>query len=69
MKIQLCIDAKLQELGKSRYWLAQESHTHYNIIDKYCKNKIFRYDSDVLLRICTALQCEPGDIIKLVNGQ
>ena len=51
----------------SRYALAKLSDTQYPIIDSYYKNKVIRYDSDVLLRICLALNCEVGDIVKIVD--
>jgi len=36
----------------------------YQIIDNYYKNKVKRYDSYVLDRICEALGCDISDIIE-----
>lgn len=36
----------------------------YQVVDNYYKNKVKRYDSDVIDRICTALNCKITDIIE-----
>ena len=36
----------------------------YHIIDNYYKNKVVRYDSFILDKICYALECGIDDIIK-----
>jgi len=66
-RIRLMLDEVLAERGMKRYELSKLADTHYNVIDKYYKNEIVRYDSDVLLRICLALNCEVGDIVKVVD--
>jgi len=65
-KIRLCLDELLQTRQISRYELAKRTGVTYQTIDSYYKNKVSRYDSDVLLKICLALQCEIGDILKIV---
>ncbi|MBQ8004006.1 MAG: helix-turn-helix transcriptional regulator [Oscillospiraceae bacterium] len=40
-----------------------EAGIQYQIIDKYFKNKVTRYDSYVLDKICTALNCDISEII------
>ena len=49
----------------SRYMLAKLTQTQYQTIDNYYKNKVSRYDKELLLRMCTALDCVPGDLIRL----
>ena len=49
--------------GVTRYQLAKQTNINYQIIDNYYKNKVVRYDSDVLDRICKALQCKIEDIL------
>ena len=34
------------------------------LVDNYYKNKVIRYDGYVLDRICSAVDCEIGDILK-----
>ena len=62
--IQLTLDRALEKRGMTRYELAKQTGIQYQIIDKYYKNKVVRYDSFVLERICSALDCEVSDIIK-----
>lgn len=51
----------------SRYELAKRTGVQYQIIDNYYKNKVKRYDSFVLERICMALNCDVCEIIEYVK--
>jgi len=62
--IRLTIDKLLKELKISRYELAKRTGVQYQIIDNYYKNKVRRYDSYILERICKALECDISDIIE-----
>lgn len=62
--VKLTIDKVLKSKNVSRYQLAKETGIQYQIIDKYYKNNIVRYDSYVLDRICKVLNCDISDIIK-----
>ena len=62
--VRLSIDQYLEKRKITRYELSKRTGIHYHIIDKYYKNKIVRYDSYVLDRICTALQCNIADILQ-----
>ena len=61
--IRLTIDQYLDNHGISRYELSKRAGIGYQIIDHYYKNKVVRYDSDVLDRICEALSCDISDRI------
>lgn len=65
--IRLCLDKTLDKYKISRYELAKRTGIQYQIIDNYYKNKVKRYDSFVLDRICTALDCRVEDIIEYVK--
>ena len=65
--IKLSVDKKLNELGITRYELAKRTGIRFQIIDNYYKNKVVRYDSYVLDKICTALNCDISDIIEYVK--
>ena len=65
MQIRFALDEVLAEKNISRYMLAKLTQTHYQTIDNYYKNKVSRYDRDLLLRMCTVLECVPGDLIRL----
>ena len=62
--VRLRLDIYLKERGISRYELSKRTGTQYQIIDSYYKNKVMRYDSDLLNRICLALDCDISDIIE-----
>ena len=65
--IRIALDVLLKDRHLTRYALAQKVGTNYQIIDNYYKNRVVRYDSDLLLRICLALDCGIEDIIKITK--
>lgn len=67
--IHIVLDELLKEHGMTRYELAKRIGIAYPTIDRYYKNRLLRYDRDVILKMCLALKCEPGDIIRLVDDQ
>ncbi len=62
--VRLTLDKALECRSISRYELAKRTGAQYHIIDSYYKNKVVRYDSDLLNRICQALECDISDIIE-----
>ena len=67
--IRITLDILLQQHNISRYELAKRTGIQYQIIDNYYKNRVKRYDSYVLDRICDALDCKIGDILVYENLQ
>lgn len=63
-KVALTLAETLDSRHISRYELAKRTGIQYPIIDNYYKNKVVRYDSYVLERICTALDCSISDLIR-----
>ncbi len=61
--IMLTLEHMLQIRGMTRYELAKRTGIQYQIIDNYYKNKVKRYDSYILDRICEALDCQIQDVI------
>lgn len=62
--IKITLDKALNNAGITRYELAKRTDIQYQIIDNYYKKKVKRYDSYVLERICSALDCKIEDIIE-----
>ncbi len=62
--IKLTIDKALKIANITRYELAKRTGIQYQVIDKYYKNTVKRYDSYVLERICNALNCDITDIVE-----
>ena len=54
-KIRLTLKEKLEESGITRYQLSKMTEIQYQTIDKYYKNKVIKYDSYVLERLCLSL--------------
>lgn len=65
--VRICLDKALEQRCISRYELAKRTGIQYQIIDNYYKNKVKRYDSFVLERICTALDCGVKDILEFIK--
>lgn len=67
--VRLTIDKYLDERGITRYELAKRTEVKFQTIDRYYKNRVVRYDSYILDRICRVLKCDLGDILEYVNEE
>ena len=65
--IRLTIDKYMDKRGITRYELAKRTEVKFQTIDRYYKNRVIRYDSYILDRICTALECDLCDIMEYVK--
>lgn len=65
--IRLTVDRYLDSHGISRYELSERAKICYHIVDKYYKNTVVRYDSDVLNRMCNALNCDISELIEYIK--
>lgn len=59
----------LSEKSITRYQLSQMTQIKYQTLDNYYKNRVTRYDSYILSRICEALDCSIGDILEYVKEE
>ena len=62
--IQLTLDKMLKKYDLTRYELAKRTGIQYQILDNYYKNKVKRYDSFVLNKICDAVGCDVSELIE-----
>ena len=67
LMVRLTIDRYLDRRGITRYELAKRTEVKFQTIDRYYKNRVVRYDSYILDRICAALECTLSDIIEYVK--
>ena len=67
--LRLKIDQYLDEHGITRYELAKRTEVKFQTIDRYYKNRVVRFDSYILDRICAALDCDLCDIIEYVKDE
>ena len=62
--IKLTVDKYLDSHNITRYELSKRTGIRFQIIDKYYKNKVVRYDSYVLDKMCAALDCDISELIE-----
>ena len=65
--VRLTLDRYLEKHSITRYELAKRTEVKFQTIDRYYKNRVVRYDSYILDRICAALGCSLCDIIEYVK--
>ena len=59
--------AELMDKKKiSKNKLSHRAEMQRTQINNYCKNKVTRLDTDVLSRICAALDCQIGDLLEYI---
>ena len=67
LMVRLTIDKYLDTHGITRYELAKRTEVKFQTIDRYYKNRVVRYDSYILDRICAVLNCNLCDILEYVK--
>ncbi len=65
--VRLTIDKYLDKCGITRYELAKRTEIKFQTIDRYYKNRVVRYDTYILDRICASLECDVCDIIEYIR--
>ena len=65
--IKLNVDKYLIKHNVTRYELSKRTGVRFQIVDNYYKNKVTRYDSDILDRFCKALGCDVSELIEYTN--
>lgn len=66
-KIRVCLDELLAKSDLNRFSLSKKSGVSYQVITRYYKNQTHKYDADTLVKLCTALNCDLSDLIKIVD--
>ena len=67
--IEIRVDQILAEHGRTFYWLAKETGISHTTLWRLKKDKALGINFETLEKICEALKCEPGDILKLPSGK
>ena len=68
-KIRIKLDELLKKSGMSKNKLSHKAEMQRTQINNYCNNEITRLDTDVLARICTALECKIEDILEFIPNE
>lgn len=64
MAVKLTVNKIIDSRNLSRYEVAKRSGISYQILDNYYKNKVVRYDSYILNKLCNCLNCDISDLIE-----
>jgi putative transcriptional regulator len=67
--IGIRINELLEERGRTFYWLAKETGISHTTLWRLKKGKALGINFDTLESICRALDCQPGDILRMGNGR
>ena len=65
MIIKLCIDELLENRARTFYWLSKQTGISHTTLWRLKKRKALGVNFVTLEKICQALECEPGDLLKL----
>ena len=68
MNVEIPLDTLLDKHGRSFYWLAKETGVSYTTLWRLKKSKALGINFSTLEKICEALDCTPGDVLTLGNG-
>lgn len=64
-RLVIQIDAVLEKRGRSFYWLSKQTGVSHSTLWRFKKGKALGINFATLEKICEALKCEPGDVLKL----
>ena len=67
MIIEAQIDALLKERGHTFYWLSKQTGISHTTLWRLKKGKALGINFVTLEKLCLALNCQPGDVLKLSN--
>ena len=65
-KIRIKLDELIKQKGISKNRLSHKAEMQRTQLNNYCNNKITRLDTDVLARLCSALDCRIEDLLEFV---
>lgn len=63
-EVTLHLDEMIEKSGLSKNKVAFRAEIQRTQLNNYCKGKIQRIDLDVLARLCSVLNCTPGDLLE-----
>lgn len=65
-EVKLHLEEQIEKKGISKNKLAFKAEIQRTQLNNYCKGKVLRIDLAVLGRLCTVLECSPGDILDFI---
>lgn len=67
--VRIKLNELIAQAGISKNKLSYKAEMQRSQINNYCNNRITRLDIDVLVRICTVLNCSISDLLEFVPPQ
>jgi putative transcriptional regulator len=64
--VKVKLDELLKQRNLSKNKLAHRAEMQRTQLNHYCRNEITRLDTDVLSRICSALDCRIEDLLEYI---
>ena len=64
--IRIKLDELIKQSGISKNKLSHKAEMQRTQINNFCNNKITRLDTDVLARLCSALDCDIADLLEYI---
>ena len=64
--IRIKLDELIKQSGISKNKLSHKAEMQRTQINNFCNNKVTRLDTDVLARLCTALDCDISDLLEYI---
>ena len=64
--VKIKLDEIIEKKGLSKNKVCHKAEMERTQLNNFCKNKITRLDTDVLARLCFALDCKIEDILEYV---
>ena len=65
--VEVRVDALLGSRGRSFYWLAKETGISHTTLWRLKKGKALGINFVTLEKICLALDCQPGDVLRMAE--
>lgn len=65
-KIRINLEDLIEQSGMSKTKFSYRADMQMSQINAYCKNTIKRLDVDVLVRICSTLECRIEDLLEYI---
>ena len=67
MMIEIRVDELLEARGRTFYWLSKETGISHTTLWRLKKGKALGINFITLEKMCAALNCQPGEILKLAS--
>ena len=65
--VEVRVDALLGSRGRSFFWLAKETGISHTTLWRLKKGKALGINFVTLEKICLALGCQPGDVLRMAE--